>query len=466
MPPFAEVGAVTQGISKKKSQTNVVSLNVGGLIFQTSPQTLSLAGPSSLLSSFSNVSSVLSDDHFIDRDPDLFAVLLSLLRTGNLPSKAKSFDIQDLISEADFYGLQSHLVSSLSNPSQFDAFSLEKSLILPTNGRDSPSAISSTPYGSIHVAHGSKITSFDWSLHKKSTVLTQFSAVDSLLSISPSIAAAGATDFSGLQILDLEEGCVRETIYWENETKSSSTVQAIGSSPEYLFTSFESGRRNSNSIMVYDLSGSFRPVMEIARQEIYGAEIDSALPATKLEWISSYNLLLASGTHGGPFGLLGNIKLWDLRSSTPSFELKEKVDCFSDVTVSNSLSAIFKVGVNSGEVFMADLRKLSLDDPWVCLGEGRRVNAKKEGAGCKIQSHGNQIFCSKGGDVELWSEVLMGSSKSNEDGLRDRVFRKNSMGRAKDMGGCRITNMCFGGNKMFLTRKDQQSIEVWQCPRL
>ncbi|XP_068640391.1 BTB/POZ domain-containing protein At5g41330-like [Aristolochia californica] len=466
MPPFAGLCAVAPGISKKKVQTNVVALNVGGQIFQTSPQTLSLAGPNSLLSSISNASSILSDDPFIDRDPDLFAVLLSLLRTGNLPSKAKSFDIQDLISEAEFYGLQSHLVSSLSNPSQFDAFNLEKSLVLPLNGRDSPSAISSTPYGSIHVAHGSKITSFDWSLHKKATILTQFSAVDSLLSISPSIAAAGATDFSGLQILDLDEGYVRETIYWENQTKSSSTVQAIGSSPQYLFTSFESGRRNSNSIMVYDLCGSFQPVMEIAPQEIYGAEIDSALPATKLEWISSFNLLMASGTHGGPFGLLGNIKLWDLRSSTPSFELKEKVDCFSDVTVSNSLSAIFKVGVNSGEVFMADLRKLSLEDPWVCLGEGRRVNGKKEGAGCKIQSHGNQIFCSKGGDVEVWSEVLMGSSRSSEDGLRDRVFRKNSMGRANDMGGCRITNMCFGGNKMFLTRKDQQSVEVWQCPRI
>ncbi|KAG9441331.1 hypothetical protein H6P81_017185 [Aristolochia fimbriata] len=467
MPPFSGPCAVAQEVymkKKKKSQTNVVTLNVGGQIFQTSPQTLSLAGPSSLLSSISNDFSVLSDHHFIDRDPDLFAVLLSLLRTGNLPSKAKLFDMQDLISEAEFYGLQSHLVSALSNPSQFEAFNLEKSLILPLNGRDSPSAISSTPYGSIHVAHGSKITSFDWSLHKKSTILTQFSAVDSLLSISPSIAAAGATDFNGLQILDLEEGFVRETIYWENQTKSSSTVQAIGSSPQYLFTSFESGRRNSNSIMVYDLCGSLQPVMEIARQEIYGAEIDSALPATKLEWVSSFNLLMASGTHGGPFGMLGNIKLWDLRSPTPSFELKEKVDCFSDVTVSNSLSAMFKVGVNSGDVFMADLRMLSVEEPWVCLGQGRRVNGKKEGAGSKIQSHGSQIFCSKGGDVELWSEVLMGSSRTREDGLRDRVFRKNSMGKAKDMGGCKITSMCFGGNKMFLTRKDQQSVEVWQSP--
>ncbi|MCI94736.1 BTB/POZ domain-containing protein, partial [Trifolium medium] len=67
---------------------------------------------------------------------------------------------------------------------------------------------------------------------RKSTVLTHFTAVDSLLALSPSLAAAGANDFSGLQILDLENGYVKDTLNWENVTKSGSTVQAIGSSPE------------------------------------------------------------------------------------------------------------------------------------------------------------------------------------------------------------------------------------------
>ncbi|PQM37421.1 BTB/POZ domain-containing protein [Prunus yedoensis var. nudiflora] len=42
----------------------------------------------------------------------------------------------------------------------------------------------------------------------------------------------------------------------------------------------------------------------------------------------------------------------------------------------------------------------------------------------------------------------------------DRLFRKNLMGRMKDMGGSRITNIAFGGNKMFMTRKDQQTVEM------
>ena len=252
-------------------------------------------------------------------------------------------------------------------------------------------------------------------------------------------------------------------------TRSGSTVQAIGSSGEFLFTSFESSRRNSNSILVYDLN-TLNPVAEIGHNEIFGADLDSAIPATKLRWVSGYGLVMASGSHSGLSGVSGNIRFWDIRSANVVFELKEKVDCFSDVCVSDHLNAIFKVGVNSGEVFYADLRSLrSVNDdgndnsnPWICLGGSRKVvNGKKEGFGCKIESHGNQVFCSRG-DIELWSEVVMGSTKTSEGRLKERVFRKNLMGRGKDMGGLRITNLAFGGNKMFVTRKDQQAVEIWQ----
>ena len=151
--------------------------------------------------------------------------------------------------------------------------------------------------------------------------------------------------------------------------------------------------------------------------------------------------------------------------------MSEKVDCFADVAVSDSLSVIFKVGVNSGEAFYVDLRNLSSGDnnnnnnTWVCLGDRRKVvNGKKEGIGCKIETQGNQVFCTKGGNVELWSEVVMGSKKVGECGERvgGRIFKKNLMGRVQDMGGARITNLAFGGSRMFLTRKDKQFVEVWQ----
>ncbi|GFS43737.1 BTB/POZ domain with WD40/YVTN repeat-like protein [Actinidia rufa] len=187
-------------------------------------------------------------------------------------------------------------------------------------------------------------------------------------------AAAGAMDFFGLQGIDLDKGFVRETLTCENVTRSSATIQAIGSSPEYLFTSFEFGHRNLNSIMVYDLQDSFRPVTEIGHCEIYGVGLNSAIPTTKLRWFSSYNMLMASGSHSGPLGVVGNIKLWDIRSGTAVWELKEKVNCFADVTVSNNLSVIYKGGVNSGEVFFVDLRNIDNENSWICLGDSRKLH--------------------------------------------------------------------------------------------
>ncbi|CAI9274430.1 unnamed protein product [Lactuca saligna] len=432
MPPFSQSKPLSNGVSKNPhdfTRTNVVTIDVGGQLFQTTVQTLTLAGSNTLFSNLFNSSEQNSSIPFIDRDPELFSILLSLLRTGNLPSKAKTFEIQDIVFEAKFYGVEHLLVQSQSNPSQFEPFDLEKSMILPLSGRDSPSAIATTPYGSVHVSHGSKITSFDWSLQRKSTTLTQFTAIDSLLALSSNVVAAGATDFSGLQIIDLEMGHVRQTINWENVTKSGSTVQAIGTSPELLFTSFESSRRNSNSILVYDLNDSFKVVSEIGHNEIFGADLDSAIPSTKLNWIPSLKLLMASGSHSGPSGV----------------------------------SAVFKIGTNSGEVSYIDFRSILSANSWNCLGDSRKVmNVKKEGYGCKIESHGNQVFCSKEGELELWSEVLMGSLGTGKNGKEERVFKKNMLGRSKDLGQNRITNLGFGGNKMFVTRKDQQFVEVWQ----
>ncbi|KAJ0619076.1 putative chromatin remodeling & transcription regulator BTB-POZ family [Helianthus annuus] len=258
MPPFSQSNPLSTVFSQNHhkfhkpsnhSSTNIVTIDVGGQIFQTTKQTLTLAGSNTLFSNLFNSYDQNNQIPFVHRDPDLFSILLSDLRTGNLPSKAKLFDIQDIIFEAQYYGIDHLLVQCQSNPSQFEAFNLEKLKILNLGGKDC-------------------ITSFDSALQRKSTVLTRFAAIDSLLSLSSNVVAAGATNFSGLQIIDLDKGLLMQSLNWENMTKSSSTVQAIGKSPEFLFTSFESGRRNSNSIMVYDVADGFRTVSEIARNEI------------------------------------------------------------------------------------------------------------------------------------------------------------------------------------------------------
>ncbi|TYH35142.1 hypothetical protein ES332_D13G173100v1 [Gossypium tomentosum] len=56
----------------------------------------------------------------------------------------------------------------------------------------------------------------------------------------------------------------------------------------------------------------------------------------------------------------------------------------------------------------------------------------------------------------------LSSSDSKIMEMGKHHFTKNVMGRVKAMGGLKVTNLEFGGNKMFVTRKDQQAVEVRQ----
>ncbi|KAJ0970267.1 hypothetical protein J5N97_023144 [Dioscorea zingiberensis] len=447
---MAHRSSPASGVESQPSipSSSIVSINVSGELFQTTTQTLSFSGAGSVLAALPAGS--LS---FFDRDPALFSSLLAFLRSSLPPANP-----QDLLPELLFFRIDPLLLLP-----KFDPFSLQRSILLPLHGRDHLSALATAAGGSVHAAHGGKITTFDSTLARRDTVLTPLPVIDSLLSVSCSLIAAGASDFPSVHLVDIPSGRVSQTLAWSPYPLNASPpaiVQAIGSSPEHLFASFESPRRTASAIVVFDLN-TFAPVTEIARREIYGAELDSAIPATKLKWVESFNLLMAAGSHAGPSGLTGNIRLWDVRSGGSVWETAEKVDCFADVTPCDHLSAIFKVGVHSGEVFVMDLRKMGDGhSAWMCLGDGRKAmgNGKKEGSGCRIESYENQVFVSRGGEVEMWSSVSMA-------GAGEKVMKRNLMGRAKDAGGNRIVQMVFGGNRMVVARKDEHCVEVWESLR-
>lgn len=113
-----------------------------------------------------------------------------------------------------------------------------------------------------------------------------------------------------------------------------------------------------------------------------------------------------------------SIRFWDTRSGSIGRKIQEKVDCFFGQLVC-SVRDWFK------------LRRDVLCErkPWVfCVGGRRKVvTGTKEGVGCNIESHGSwsRVFCIKGGDLELLSEVVVGSKKSSEGGADDMHFRKN-----------------------------------------
>ncbi|XP_075250362.1 BTB/POZ domain-containing protein KCTD3-like [Convolutriloba macropyga] len=86
----------------------IVRLNVGGKLFVTSAQTLSNTSTDSFLSRI--ISEVLPSTRdetgafFIDRCPLLFEKILAFLRTKRI--RLGGVDIDDMLNEADFYGVQ------------------------------------------------------------------------------------------------------------------------------------------------------------------------------------------------------------------------------------------------------------------------------------------------------------------------------------------------------------------------
>ncbi|XP_020094081.1 BTB/POZ domain-containing protein At5g41330-like [Ananas comosus] len=452
MPPPTDPPNPNPNPNPKPSPANsVVTINVGGELFQTTAETLALAGPASSLSSLSSSAAV----PFLDRDPRIFSLLLSFLRLRRAPSAASASDLDDLLSEARFFSLPPDLLSLLSSSLPSPAASplrhlrhlralasprRRRLLLRPPPPPPPPPAPPSPPPPSTPPRPSPPSPPPAPRLSRPPP---------------PSPPPPPLPPSPPLRVL-----------HWLPNPSTNSTVLAVAASPDALFVSFESSRRNASAVLAYDLN-SFDPVLEVGRKEIFGAELDSAIPATKLRWVAEFGLLMAAGSHAGPSGLSGNIALWDIRSNKAAWEITEKsIDCFADVAVSDGLRAMFKVGVNSGEVFMADLRKLGAEEPWVCLGDRRKVETgKREGSGCLIECYGQHVFCTRGGEVEFWTEVVFGGRR---EGFleEERVMRKNWMGRAKDRGGKKITHLAFGGSRMVLARKDEQSVEVWEsCTR-
>ncbi|CAL5090012.1 unnamed protein product [Urochloa decumbens] len=464
----------------------VVTLNVGGERFQTTTATLSRAGPSSPLSSL--VPSSPSAPHFLDGDPRLFAQLLSFLRHGRLPSPAPPSAA--LLAEARRFALDGALFASISPASAFAPLSLRPSALLPLAGRAAPSAVAvcaSPPHpASLVAAHGGVVTCFDAALATRTSVLTPLPAVDSLVAVSTALALAGARDFPGVHLCrfsdDAPAAAVPDVLSWPDSPSATvlsmvATAASGAPSAPWLFASFESARRNSSAIVAFDLN-SLSPVAEIGRKEVFGADVEAAIPATKLGWLREHNLLLAAGSHSSPGGVVGDIRLWDVRASVtvPVWEVREKEDCFADVSASDALSALFKVGAASGEVFMADLRRLGNGggiglEPWVCIGDRQRAAAaassrRKEGNGCKIECYCNWVFVARGADVEVWSQVELAPEAGGK-----KVMKGNWVGSGPSMevgtGGeavkekAKIVSWAFGGSRMALARADKRSVEVW-----
>eukprot|EP00252_Welwitschia_mirabilis_P019339 TRINITY_DN4446_c0_g2_i2.p1 TRINITY_DN4446_c0_g2~~TRINITY_DN4446_c0_g2_i2.p1 ORF type:complete len:352 (-),score=22.22 TRINITY_DN4446_c0_g2_i2:449-1504(-) len=332
----------------------LITVNVGGKLFQTTPESLARADPNSILWHLLRDDCQNDEPQFFDRDPVLFRSLLRILRSKEslkLPQTLETLKLPDthlplqaLVEEARFFGAETALKNALKSPELNGLNLTRKALIIP-NGRDFPSAMAAGADGSLNVAHGNKITWYDWSISKRETAITSFSCMDSLVQIngenpafSSSLLAAGAVDRAGLYIYDMENGVCREIVHWRipeapEIVLHDPTVQAAATGRGRIFAAFESSRKNANTILVID-SETLGRVSETGRQ--LGGAADLLCP-TKLDWIESQGLLLASTVSGAPYGHKAVLRVFDVRASNEVWKSWESTsrsigsDCFVDI---------------------------------------------------------------------------------------------------------------------------------------
>ncbi|CAO2839461.1 unnamed protein product [Amaranthus hypochondriacus] len=438
-----------------------IKLNIGGKIFVTTTTTLQ----STFLTSLSTTTQPI----FIDRDPQIFSSLLSLLRARRLPSTIFShFSYQQLLNELHFYGIQ--LPSYLSPPpfSPFDA-SFTTSLIPPS----SPIISAFSASSSIVLAHSGQISFYDpFTLSNSSTVRTHLDYISSVGLISPEISAVGSFSSSGLHFYSKKNHV--GSVYWEDDTDTrvhkSRVTAIVGDAGDSVFSAAFECQHGENAVLIVDKS-TLKVVAEIGRQSGNSAK-SSAIK--KLRWVPQVGLLVGSSVNCGAFGYSGYVRIWDPRSMEMVWETNEPGgvirssrlgDTMADVDVDPDGLFLAKVGSKTGDLGVADLRKLGVD-PWVYLDDpnpGLGGNWTIEGS-VVVHCYQGNVFVGRDGGLEAWSRVPDREVTEDGEGGERKwgLYRRNYVDKVEDAERGIIRSIEGGGNRLFVTRKNVEGVEVWE----
>ncbi|KAJ4971982.1 hypothetical protein NE237_005081 [Protea cynaroides] len=464
-------------------QDDRIKLNVGGKFFETTISTIQAGGPDSLLSALSTRASgsCYDDPLFIDRDPEIFSVLLSLLRSNRLPASAtRFFSKQELVDEALYYGVESHLRKAMTPPPFLGIDASLVSSIHPAADGIPSSFTASVGEGSVWIAHGGQISSYDWNLTHSDTLRTHLEDITSIRRVWSEVAAVGSHTAPGLHFYDFFRACRVGSVQWTDPTDPriyKAPVSAITDSPTSVFASFEC-KHKENCVLSIDKS-TLQVVSEIGRQA--GGAAKTMVPG-KLTWLQDPGVLVGSAVSSGAFGFAGYIRLWDPRSGEVVWETVEPGsgrssrfgDALADVDVDEEESALFKVCSKSGDVGVADLRGLG-DDPWVYL-EDKNPSWMNSGAGARggssvIHCYRKQVFVGREDGLEVWSHVKEAEEEveEKEGGERKRnwvseggMYGRNYVDKVEDAKKGIIKKIEGGGERLFVSREGVEGIEVWE----
>ncbi|XP_078174462.1 BTB/POZ domain-containing protein [Carex rostrata] len=469
-----------------KREGRRVRVNVGGHHFETTTCTLPLSdtgdesASTALVETTTRMRMLMLPDSdesaFVDRDPSLFSHLLSLLRSPHSIPPIHQLQ-QQLIHEASLYGLPvlSHFRSALTPPPLLGYDSSLAATLLPASD-PFVTTLSPAPDGSVCLAHAGLISSYDSTLTCSSTLRTHLDRITSLSRLpSPHsqqplpVAVAGSLHHPGLHLYDLARGTHLGSVLWSDPSDTriyKSWVTAIApssssSTSSPLFASFEAPHRE-NCILCVDPE-TLQVMGEIGRQSGIAAKSAAAGRVVHLPQLGG--AVFMSSVSAGAFGYSGYMRLWDPRSGDAVWETSEPGgrsrnssrfgDSFADVDVDREQLALYKVCWKSGDVAMADLRKLG-DDPWIYLSDSDAAAGAGGGVSSIVHCYKGQVFVGRQSGLEVWSSAA-GS------------WRRNWVDGEEEAGKGVVRRMEAGGDRLFLCRQGLDGVQVWQtscfsCP--
>ncbi|KAK8961464.1 BTB/POZ domain-containing protein [Platanthera guangdongensis] len=456
-----------------------VKLNVGGKQFETTASTLHAGGNDSLLAALAvRGTGVDENDHdepiFIDRDPDIFSVLLSLLRSGHLPSAARRrFSKQDLTDEALYYGIEGLLRSALSPPPILGIDATLVTTLIPAAEAHPTALDASSNDGSIWIAHAGQISVYDSNLTHSGTIRTHLNEITSIRRVWPEIAAMGSPETPGLHFYDFSGGRQVASLNWSDPSDPrvyKSRVTAIGTANSGLIlAAFECPHRE-NCILSVDRS-TLQIVSEIGRQTGSGSKNSS--PQKLVDLSEAGGVVFASAVNSWAFGYSGYMKLWDIRTGKAVWETSEPGggtrsdrfgDAFAEADVDREAMAIYKVCWKSGDLAVADMRKLG-EDPWLYLEEpSPTLRNAGNGVNSILRCYKGQVFVSRETGLEVWSHAVQEEDDAGggEASRRKNVFRRNFVDKEDDAKRGLIRRLEVGGERVFVSRVGMEGVEVWE----
>ncbi|EOA18554.1 hypothetical protein CARUB_v10007112mg [Capsella rubella] len=438
------------GLSKDR-----IRFNVGGRIFETTSTTLANAGRGSFFGALFDENWNLSqpgdeeeEDLFIDRNPDCFAVLLDLLRTGDL-NIPPNIPERLLHKEAMFYGLIDHLRTAKWGPFDGNRLRLSRSVtgIAPGDG----TAIRAGPDGGCCVAHGSVVHVFDWMLEEHPTINLDYQRVNDVGWINSGNIVLSACERlgrgdGGMGLFSSSSGELRYKfqVSHDNQVKSYSAGALSFSPDSKIFTSCK-GRSNEYGIGVWD--------------QITGKQVDffyespgwSLGDADKLQWLNGKNCLLVATL----FPRKDNcyISLLDFRDKnmvwswsdigSPATADEKRVRDAIAMEESNSICVVNEFE----DLGFIDLRMDGGGSSVRWSSRSRLMKSKMPDEPCypKLALHEGQLFSSMNDSIS----VFCGS---------DWVLTS----RLKRSYGGSICDFSIGGDRLFALHSEENVFDVWE----